>query len=236
MIACSKLTVLACRRPIDLELVRRGEPADAATTVTLRCLASPARPPVSRLTTPSFQPRSFPMSIVRLAERRCRARPSPRFLDHLGGVQQRLGRDAADVQADPAELRPALHQHDLLAQIGGPEGGGVAARPRPSTSTSAWKSPAAATGGWRGCGAGVLPAAPLRGRPTRCRRAASASSSDHVALRDAVPHLDPDLSDGAALAAGTSIVALSDSSVISGSSTLIVAPGRTWTSMIGTSV
>ena len=34
------------------------------TVVTLRCLASPVRPPVSRLTTPSFQERSASRSIV----------------------------------------------------------------------------------------------------------------------------------------------------------------------------
>ena len=51
------------------------------------------------------------------------------FGDDLGGVQQRLGRDAADIEADAAERRPAIDQHDLLAEIGGAEGGGVAARP-----------------------------------------------------------------------------------------------------------
>ena len=48
--------------------------------------------------------------------------------DDLGGVQQRLGGDAADVEADAAEGRVALDQHDLLAEVCGPEGGGVAAR------------------------------------------------------------------------------------------------------------
>ena len=52
---------------------------------------------------------------------------SLRLGDHLGGVQQRLGRDAADVEADAAQGRPALDQHHLLAEVGGAEGGGVAA-------------------------------------------------------------------------------------------------------------
>ncbi len=48
---------------------------------------------------------------------------------HLGGVQQRLGRNTADVEADPAQRWIALHQHRLHAQIGGPERSGIAARP-----------------------------------------------------------------------------------------------------------
>ena len=50
--------------------------------------------------------------------------------DHLGGVEQRLGRDAADVQADAAQLWVALDENDLFAEIGGAERGGVAARAR----------------------------------------------------------------------------------------------------------
>ena len=52
------------------------------------------------------------------------------ILDHLGGVQQRLGRNAADVQADAAEHRPALDQRDLEPEIGGAERRGVAAGTR----------------------------------------------------------------------------------------------------------
>jgi hypothetical protein len=51
--------------------------------------------------------------------------------DHPGRMQQGLGGDAADVQADPAQDRGAVHQHHGLAQVGGPEGGAVAARPGP---------------------------------------------------------------------------------------------------------
>ena len=46
--------------------------------------------------------------------------------DDLGRVEQRLGRDAAHVQTDPAEAGVAFDQHDLLAQVGGAEGGGIA--------------------------------------------------------------------------------------------------------------
>ena len=49
------------------------------------------------------------------------------FVDDLGGVQQRLGRNAADVEADAAQHRPAFDQRDLEAEIGGAERGGIAA-------------------------------------------------------------------------------------------------------------
>ena len=52
------------------------------------------------------------------------------FGDDLGGVQQRLRRNAADVQADAAERRVALDQHHLLAEVGRAERRGVATRPR----------------------------------------------------------------------------------------------------------
>ncbi len=48
---------------------------------------------------------------------------------HLGDVQQRLRRDAADVEADAAERRVALDEHDAATEIGGAKGSGVAARP-----------------------------------------------------------------------------------------------------------
>src|SRR5262249_12030501 len=47
--------------------------------------------------------------------------------DELGGVQQRLGRDAADVQAGAAGPVTGVDERDLEALVGGEEGGGVAA-------------------------------------------------------------------------------------------------------------
>ena len=46
---------------------------------------------------------------------------------HAGDVQQRLRRDAADVEADAAEPLVALDQHGLEPEVGGAERGGVAA-------------------------------------------------------------------------------------------------------------
>jgi hypothetical protein len=52
---------------------------------------------------------------LRLAEAHAVRRQALRGVDHRGGVQQRLGRDAADVQAHAAERGIALHQHGLQA-------------------------------------------------------------------------------------------------------------------------
>src|SRR5439155_19809776 len=46
----------------------------------------------------------------------------------IGGVEQRLGGNAADVDADPAELL-LLDHRGAHAQLGGPDGGDVAGRP-----------------------------------------------------------------------------------------------------------
>ena len=50
------------------------------------------------------------------------------FVHHRRHVQQRLGWDAADVQAHAAERGVALDDDHLQAQIGGAESGRIAAR------------------------------------------------------------------------------------------------------------
>jgi hypothetical protein len=50
------------------------------------------------------------------------------FVDHIGGVQQRLRWNAADIEADAAERGVALDQHGVEAEIGAAERGGIAAR------------------------------------------------------------------------------------------------------------
>ena len=52
----------------------------------------------------------------------------PRLLVMLAGLQQRLGRDAADVEAGAAERRPLLHAAHLHAELGGADGADIAAR------------------------------------------------------------------------------------------------------------
>ena len=61
-------------------------------------------------TTPSFQPRSLSRSTCALPKLMpCEAKLLG-LVDHLGGVQQRLRRNAADVQADAAERRPSARR------------------------------------------------------------------------------------------------------------------------------
>jgi hypothetical protein len=50
------------------------------------------------------------------------------FIHHRGDVQQRLRRDAADVETDAAEAGVALDQHRLQPEVGGTESGRIAAR------------------------------------------------------------------------------------------------------------
>ena len=50
-----------------------------------------------------------------------------RLVHDRGGMQQRLRGNAADVEADAAESRAALDEHDFLAEVGGAEGGRIAA-------------------------------------------------------------------------------------------------------------
>src|SRR5262249_43125774 len=52
-----------------------------------------------------------------------------RVLEDLGALEQRLGRDAAPVEADPAELR-ALDARGLEAELRAADRGDVAAGPR----------------------------------------------------------------------------------------------------------
>ena len=49
-----------------------------------------------------------------------------RLLEHLRGVEQRLGRDAADVEAGAAEGLALLDHRDLQAELGGADGADVA--------------------------------------------------------------------------------------------------------------
>ena len=83
------------------------------TTVTLRIFAICARPPVSLPTT-------LFLCATQLARSTCGApKATPTLgevrdlVDHRGDVQHRLRRDAADVEADAAERRVALDEHDL---------------------------------------------------------------------------------------------------------------------------
>ena len=100
------------------------------STSTLRCLARPASPPVSAPTTPAFHATSAARSILRRAERDSVRGHLLRLGDHPSSVQERLGGDAADIQADPAERLMALDERDAQSEVGGPERRRVAAGSR----------------------------------------------------------------------------------------------------------
>ena len=97
---------------------------------TLRSCATWPTPPVSLSTTPCLNDRSLSTSTVRLAERDAPRAGVARFVDHLRDVQQRLRRNAAAIEADAAGVLLLVDERHLHAEIGGVEGGRVAARSR----------------------------------------------------------------------------------------------------------
>ena len=175
--------------------------------------------------------------------------------DHLRGVQERLRRDAPDVEADPAEGVAGVDHQRLDAEVGGPERGGV-----PAGSGAEDEQPDVAVLGAvlrrrRRAGPGGGGRRSVRVRRRRglvdlrrdlassaagCRSAAS--DADGVRTRIGVPcEIRSPIATRSsvtvpAVSAGMSIVALSDSMVSSGSSRETSLPAVTWISMTGTSV
>ena len=66
---------------------------------------------------------------LRRAERDAVLGEHLRLVHHRGDVQERLRRNAADVEAHAAQRKVALHQHGLLAEVGRAECSAVATRP-----------------------------------------------------------------------------------------------------------
>ncbi len=112
---------------LDLDVERVEELADAAHDVDLAALRH-AGEPAGELADDLVLPAAQLVEVdLRLAEVDAVLGQHLRFVHHRRHVQQRLGRNAADVQAHAAERRVALDQHDLHAEVGGAEGGAVAA-------------------------------------------------------------------------------------------------------------
>ena len=135
MIACAKRTtflapVLSCPVPVVSSTSTWCASSNwprPRTTSTLRAFAMPVSPVVSLPTTFSFQARSVARSTVGVAERDTVLGHRLRLVDDGGHVQQRLRRNAADVEAHPAERRVALDEHRLHAEVGRAERRAVAA-------------------------------------------------------------------------------------------------------------
>ena len=113
--------------PTSMRFLSRNLPTPC-TTVTLRIFAMLARPPVSLPTTLSLKARSLARSTFGSPNAMpCDA--SARAVHDRRRVQQRLGRNAAHVQAYAAERRIALDQHRPHAEVGGAERRRVASGP-----------------------------------------------------------------------------------------------------------
>ena len=112
---------------VDLDLVQRHEPADAGDHAHLALLGH-AGQALGQLADHLVLVRAQRIEgDLRLAERDPVVARVGGFVDHRGRVQQRLRRDAADIEADAAELRITLDQYRVETEIGGAERGGVAA-------------------------------------------------------------------------------------------------------------
>ncbi len=114
-------------RPVDVDLVRPRELGLARDDLDLATLGEalePTRQLADDLLLPLAQAIEVDFGLAEADPERGRLLG---FRDHAGGVQQRLRGDAADVQADAAEHVEALDEHDLEAEVGGAEGGRVAA-------------------------------------------------------------------------------------------------------------
>ena len=130
MIALAKRTMRRALGGLDCERVRRGELALAADDRHLALARERGQAAGQALDDALLQAAHAVEVDAGRAEGDAVRGHGGGLVDHFGDMQQRLGRDAADVEADAAQRRAALDQHDLLAEIGGAEGGGVAARAR----------------------------------------------------------------------------------------------------------
>ena len=176
------------------QLVRRGEAAQARHHGHLalpRQAAQPAgqaldhaRLPIPQLVDVHLRGAEADAGMAHL---RC-------LVDHLGGVQQGLAGDAAHVQAHPAQHRPAFHQDNLLAQIGGAERRRVAARSGAEHQYLGMVIPLAADRGLRHRCRGFWHRRHVRpgGDLVRGHVLASLQQHDQAALAHPVAHRQPD--------------------------------------------
>ncbi len=221
---------------LDAQDVRRGELREAADDLDLALLGQPLEA-LRQARDDRLLPAAQPVDVdLRLAERDALALALLGLGDHARDVEQRLRRDAADVEADPAEPLVALDEDDLQAEVGGAERGRVPARPGAEHDDvgvvvrGALDRRRRHRGQRRG---------PRPSRPRAGRRSPAAPAASSVRIRVPSETVSPTDSFSSrivpAAGDGTSIVALSDSSVTSGSSSATVSPGLTITSMTGTS-
>jgi hypothetical protein len=186
----------------DLQLVRGDEPGLALHGAHL-ALPGHAGQAAGQLADHLLLVGAQPVQVdLRLAELHAEVAGVRSLLDDRGRVQQRLGRDAADVEAHAAQGRIALDQHGVQAQVRGAEGGGVAAGAGADHHHAALDVGRAAAV-QRRPGRGRLGRRAVRrshrrlaGRRHRRGGGSGAGRVEHghhVALRQGVADLDPDL-------------------------------------------
>ena len=186
---------------VDVERVRAGELGGALDDLDVAGLGH-AGQAVGELLDGAVLERAHAVEVdLGLAEGDPRAGGLLGVGEHAREVQQRLGGDAADVEADAAEALVALDEHGLQAEVGGAEGGGVAARARADHDHVGAVAVAAVVGrllrlGLRGLLLLRRRLLLLRGLPVGLER------EDRRALRDLVADLDEQLADGAGLRRG----------------------------------
>jgi hypothetical protein len=135
-IGCEPAAMIAFRNLISLlpppashfEVMRVDELADALHDLDLAPLGH-AGEAAGQLADDLVLVRAQPVEVdARRAEADAAVGHVLRFVHDAGDVQQRLGRDAADVEADAAERRVALDEDGLHAEVGAAESRRVTAR------------------------------------------------------------------------------------------------------------
>ena len=184
------------RAVADDQRVRAGEAADAVDDLDLALLGQPDEPagePVDDRVLPAAQRLQVDL---RLAELDRRARPSPRAsaITRAACSSALDGMQPTFRQTPPSAL-VALDQRRLQPEVGGAEGGGVAARARAEDHHLGVDA--------RAVGRGAGGASAVRARSATASGVAESAGSaavglerqQHAALRDPVADLDPQLGD-----------------------------------------
>ena len=154
------------RAVADLDAVGAGELRGSVDDLDL-ALAREALEPAGQLFDDRLLPPPQRIEVdVRLIEVDAVGAHLLRLGDHPRGVQQRLRRDAADVQTDAAEPFVALDEDRLQPQVGRPERCGVAARTGSEHEHLRVAVGLAGSSGWGGGLAGLGP--PVRRPGIRC--------------------------------------------------------------------
>ena len=190
-------------RARDLDAVRRDEAAGPLQRRDLALLGQPGQAP-DELADDAVLPRPQPVQVDgRGPEGQAVLAHLLGLGDHLRGVQQRLRRDAADVEADPAQGVAAVDDHDLEPEVGRAERRGVAAGAGAEHEQADVAVLAAVRGGRRGVGGDVRGRGRGRrgGGLLRRRRGGGlvdpgvggVEDEDRGPPRDAVPDADPHL-------------------------------------------